>query len=112
MSYDFQLSIGSGEDTMRVGNFEKNYTYNVSPMFYEALPGDDGMHGINGLSVSDALPRLDAGIASMKADPEKYRAMNPENGWGDYEGALECLEQLADACREAADIPGVWVEVF
>ena len=34
----------------------------------------------------------------MEADPETYRAMNPPNGWGDYEGALAYLRRLAEAC--------------
>jgi hypothetical protein len=34
----------------------------------------------------------------MEADPEKYRAMNPENRWGDYEGAMGYLRRLAEAC--------------
>lgn len=36
----------------------------------------------------------------MEADPAAYRAMNPPNGWGDSDGALDVLRQFRDACRK------------
>ncbi len=77
--------------------YEANYTYNVSEMFYDAF-GGDGIRGLNGLLGHECQPLLDAAIAKMQAEPEKYRAMNPDNGWGNYEGALELLLTLRSWC--------------
>jgi hypothetical protein len=73
-----------------------NYTYNVSPMFYDALPFEDGIRSIAGMTGRDALPGLREGLAAMQDHPAKYQAMNPENGWGDYGGAVEILKTLIE----------------
>jgi hypothetical protein len=39
------------------------------------------------------------GIAAMKADPEKFKALNPSNGWGDHDSALAFLERVLAACE-------------
>lgn len=48
---------------------------------------------------ADLIEPLYAAITRMRADPDTYRAMNPENGWGNYEGALEFLEEILAACK-------------
>jgi hypothetical protein len=35
----------------------------------------------------------------MKADPTTYEALNPPNGWGNYESALKFLELFVGLCR-------------
>lgn len=104
MSWDFHMAVPIGRDgeLVHVGHYEANYTYNVSRMFYRAL-GNEGIRGLHGKSGADAEPQLNAAVAAMRADPDIYRAMNPPNGWGNYEGALELLETLASWCRE---VPG------
>jgi hypothetical protein len=95
MSYDVSV------DYPAIASVGFNYTYNCSPMFYYVLEG--GINGLAGLTAKDAQERLTVGIAKMEADPEKYRAMNPENGWGDYEGALEFLRGIKRACADHPD---------
>lgn len=73
-------------------------TYNVSPMYYDAF-GGEGLRGLDGKQCREALPLLVAAVERMQAEPEKYRAMNPKNGWGNYEGALETLVKLREACE-------------
>jgi hypothetical protein len=36
-------------------------------------------------------------IDGLTADPDRFRAMNPENGWGDYEGLIRVLCEMRDA---------------
>jgi len=80
---------------------ETNYTYNVAPMFREAfgLSVDMGIRGLNGMTGVKSEPLLSAALEAMRADPEKYEAMNPANGWGDYHGAMKLLGKLAYWCR-------------
>lgn len=102
MSYDFSMEAPLGPDgsMVSVGDFDMNYTYNVSPMFRLAL-GGNGVNDLHGCVGSEAIPRLRAAIADMEDRPSVYRAMNPDNGWGDYEGALGVLKRLCDWCVAA-----------
>lgn len=45
---------------------------------------------------------LDTIIAGLESDPERFRKMNPENGWGDFDSLVKVLK----AMREA--IPNSW----
>lgn len=49
------------------------------------------------------IPLLEAGLAVLEADPEKFQAMNPENGWGSYEGLVKFTRDYLAACREHPD---------
>lgn len=75
-------------------------TYNLAPMFREA-GFYDALY--EGGKVSNLRPLVEAGLADMRCRPEVYRAMNPPNGWGDYEGALEFTQWLAVMCTAHQD---------
>lgn len=97
MSYDVWLEIepapGRFETHLSLGNI----TSNVSRMWSLASPETDGLREIDGKRCSEFAHRLKAGVDDMRAHPEKYLPLNPENGWGDYEAALEYLSNIADA---------------
>jgi hypothetical protein len=78
-----------------------NYTYNCGPMFDDVLPG--GINGLHGLAAPEALERIKVALEKMHANPEKYRAMNPPNGWGDYHGAMTFLHDIKSACLRHPD---------
>lgn len=86
-----------------VSHYDANYTYNVSEMFYDALPCRDGIRGLNGATGAECRPLLLEAIRKMESEPAKYRAMNPRNGWGDYEGALTLLRQLYGWCEDSPE---------
>ena len=75
-----------------------NYTSNVSPMFRLAL-GKNGIKQLNDLSRKEYIELLENGIAHMEQNPEVYKKLNPENGWGDYEGALDVLVKILEALQ-------------
>jgi hypothetical protein len=64
-------------------------------MWRKAMPATDGLAGLHGMKASSAAKYVRKGIAAMDADPESYRAMNPPNGWGDFDSQREALERLA-----------------
>jgi hypothetical protein len=80
-----------------------NYTSNVSEMWRKALEyaGHEGglvsLHGV----VADPIHRdvLQEAVRHMRKFPDEFRAMEPENRWGDYDGALAYLEKLLLGCR-------------
>lgn len=55
----------------------------------------------------ELIPLLAAGLAKLEADPEKFQALNPSNGWGCYGGLVSFVRSLLGACREW---PGARVE--
>lgn len=76
--------------------FDRNPTYNLGPMWRAAGIDWDALEGKDGNVVG---PAIEAAIATLRAEPEKFRAMEPANRWGTYEGLLEVLELLVEACR-------------
>ena len=54
----------------------------------------DGMSGPEGAALLDRI------IRGLEANPEKYRAMNPENGWGDYDSFVKLLREMRGAVPE------------
>src|SRR6185312_7325685 len=40
------------------------------------------------------------GLTRLKREPEKFKALNPPNGWGNYEGLVTFTENYLAACRE------------
>ena len=58
--------------------------------------------------IEDTLPRAHAGdligplsdgLAMLERDPEKFKAMNPKNGWGDYDGLVSFVRSYLEACK-------------
>ena len=118
MSYDTSILLdpcdhcGRADDSIDLGNM----TSNVGAMYRVVMPGPypgggryagtgdpaprGGLPGLSGLRCSDALPILRAGLAAMAEREEEMRAMEPDNGWGSYEGAVACLVNIADVCEQ------------
>lgn len=94
------------EETNEV--FSANITHNLSRMAREA-----GIHGhlwrpdeIGITKASELIEPLMEGLNKLETHPDRYKAYNPKNGWGDYEGLVSFVSDYLDACREypAADI--------
>jgi hypothetical protein len=86
--------------------FEQNVTYNLGGMFRQAL--GRGLDEFDGAPAVEAAGILRQGVRDMEDRPDFYKAMNPPNGWGSYEGARQFLRDLGDAC---ADHPDLWIRV-
>lgn len=96
MSYDIHLEIDTGgrEPACVTGGW--NYTSNCGPMW--RLAGAD-LAEFDGKPASECLPLLDAAIVDMEANPAKYRALEPPNGWGSLASLVPALRRLADDLR-------------
>ena len=52
---------------------------------------------------------LRVGLDVLRGDPKRFRQFNPENGWGDYEGLIEFVEEYLAACEMYPDADvSVW----
>jgi hypothetical protein len=100
MSYDIWLEIDAGgPKPVRCGSLDVNYTYNVSPMFKEAVGETPGSwDGRRAADIAEVCGRI---LAAFAAEPNKFIALNPANGWGDFDGARSFIQQINDACHEA-----------
>lgn len=72
-----------------------NLTYNVAPMLGAA---DFGFRDVAGWKASDAGPVIREALQRMLDDPERFKALNPPNGWGDYDGTIAVMAGLAAHC--------------
>jgi hypothetical protein len=78
--------------------FNTNYTSNMWPMLHEARFDWDPLEGKTAEEIEPEIERL---IGLMTKDPAAYRALNPKNGWGNYDSFLrEVLRPLLEACKE------------
>jgi len=96
VSYDIYLEVDTGAEDLATVVEIGNYTSNVAGMWARAL--GRRLYELGGMNAADALPLLEAAVCAMRADPDGYRELDPANGWGRYEGALEYLDRLRGAC--------------
>jgi len=71
-----------------------NYTSNCARMWRKA--GAD-LAEFDGKPAGECAMPLAAAITAMESEPDTYRALNPTNGWGDYDSLVEALKKLLDA---------------
>lgn len=93
-----------------------NMTSNIGGMYYKAMPGPwegggryngtresearGGLPGLSGLPCTQVATIIADGLTYMREHPEEMKALEPDNGWGSYDGALSFLEQIRQACLE------------
>lgn len=88
-----------------------NVTHNLAPMFRSVgLDWHDfyERNGNGGRKAAEMLPLAVTAYLLLKNNPEDYEYLNPPNGWGDLDGAVEFLERLL---RDLARHPDAIIEV-
>ncbi len=80
--------------------FSANITHNLSRMAEEAKiykhlwrPNDLGI-----TKAQELIEPLTKGIVLMRHEPERFKALNPKNGWGSYEDFIPWIERYISAC--------------
>lgn len=103
MSLDVDLMV-----TKPCSVFSWNVTHNLGEMARQVDVGD-GMNlyqvlwcpDEHDLSLAHEIADyLEIGWKILVANPEKYKAFNPSNGWGSYDGLVEFVARYRDACYE------------
>jgi len=79
-----------------------NITHNLSKManmagLYEALWRPEELDITHAHQLIDILRD---GLCLLKDAPVRFKALNPENGWGNYEGLVRFVEDYLKACEE------------
>lgn len=105
MSLDVYLT-----HVQKVTIFEQNITHNLGKMAGEAgiymhlwRPEELGI-----TKAGELIVPLRKGIEMMEADPDRFIAFNPANGWGSYARFMPWLKRYLEACE---DYPDADVEV-
>ena len=82
-----------------------NVTHNLLPMAREAGLAEALWYPVeNGLDSAEKLiPILESGLSLLGSDPARFRQLNPENGWGDYNGLIKFVESYLSACKDNPD---------
>ena len=94
MSYDLRMVMDVGAGNERSVTEWRNPTYNLGEMFAEAL--GRRIREMRGVTGAEAEPILRAAVAAMESDPLRFKALNPPNGWGCYEDALNTLRWMLE----------------
>lgn len=81
--------------------YSRNITHNLGRMagaagIYEALWRPDE-HGLT--TAAQLVEPLTLGLMALRDDPEKFKALNPPNGWGSYEGLVAFVADYLAACE-------------
>lgn len=98
MSYDIYLNIDTGKHSHSV--WDQNITSNVRDMYNKAFDADYWVDEVDGQKCADISERMVHACNYMEANEAIIKPLEPSNGWGTYETALEVLKKLKDAVLE------------
>jgi len=85
------------ETATRIREQEKVGNYHESGGAYELERSLPVVHA------RDLVAPLRAGLELLRAEPDRFKAFNPENGWGDYDGLVRFVENYLAACETYPD---------
>lgn len=85
--------------------FSRNITHNLGKMAKAAgiymhlwRPDELGL-----AKAHELIQPLEAGLAELVNNPEKYKAYDAPNGWGTYEHFIPFVREVLEACKEYPD---------
>lgn len=96
MSYDVSLEIDTGGPEP-VTIYDWNYTSNCAPMWRAA--GAD-LAAFDGRPAAELAVALTDAVHTMRAEPARFEAMNPSNGWGSAATLARALNRLRETCEQ------------
>jgi hypothetical protein len=113
MSWCADLIVEVDGNEINVAEF--NYTHNCNCMMSAVLEdaghvlekhwlighmGKSWFYVLEGIGGDKARETLELIINGMKKEPERFEAMNPENGWGSYDRVLKVLEEMLSKTKQ------------
>lgn len=80
--------------------YQCNITHNLNTMAKEAgiykhlwRPDEIGI-----IKASDLIEPLRKALTLLESDPERFKAFNPSNNWGNYDGFVNFVKEYQAAC--------------
>lgn len=85
--------------------YDRNITHNLGAMAKEAGVYEHLWHPdeIGVTKAQQLIAPLTAALTLLRVDPDRFRALNPENGWGSYDGLVSFVSEYLTACVENPD---------
>lgn len=85
--------------------YSRNITHNLWDMadaagIYKHLWRPEEIEITN---ANQLIEPLREGLKRLRANPEKYKVFNQENGWGDYDVLVEFVDEYLSQCEENPD---------
>lgn len=85
--------------------FHSNITHNLGEMavaagIYKHLWRPEEL---NITTAQHLIMPLASGLLTLQSDPATFKALNPANGWGDYDGLVRFVKDYLHACIEYPD---------
>ena len=85
--------------------YSANITHNLARMageagVYEYLWRPENVGIVKAVTLIEPLSK---GLSQLLGDPDKYKALNAENGWGTYDSLVEFVKEYLNACIEYPD---------
>lgn len=99
MSWDIHLYTELDGNEIEILGTDFNYTHNTNDMIREA-GFRDWPYKVDGWDAQDLGIALTKVLEEFARDPDRFRAMNPENGWGRYDTLVPVLQQIRDLCAQ------------
>lgn len=99
MSLDVSLYIDTGGDDPHCV-FDANITHNLNTMANQAgiykhlwRPEELGI-----VFAGELISPLRIALKILNDDPSRFKAFNPDNGWGDYDCFVALVKEYLEAC--------------
>lgn len=99
MSWDINLYTELDGEIIDIPGTDFNYTHNINQMIREA-GFSDWPYEVDGWDAQDLGIALAKSLEELTRDPKRFRAMNPKNGWGDYDTLVPVLQQIRELCAK------------
>lgn len=113
MSYDIEIGVRV-YDTDLYARIDTpaldSPTYNLGRMFRAATGWNFEQR--KWYRCEEVMPNICRGISELVLKPSKYKSLEPENGWGTIQAAIECLESMRNCIYENAKyipIEHLWI---
>lgn len=100
MSWWVGMEVNVGAEQNVCLGYERNVTYNLSPMFYGSINYKEGLKYLDGKYGKDCVPVLKVALGRMIKYKADYIKLNPKNGWGDYGVAVDVIKEMLDWCQK------------
>lgn len=97
MSYDIRFGVkvvGAPENVIAViGRPEHDSpTYNIRDIFVKAMDWEYSQG--EWYPMDQVIPKVERGIHELTFNAKKYKKLEPDNGWGSIENALNTLQSI------------------
>jgi len=94
MSFGLDVRVDHPDGYSSMFEVVDGHTYNLAPMWCKAL-GINSTSDLGGMKCADLSEGLKTALVDIARNRREYEALNPANGWGDYDGFREIFTRFA-----------------